>query len=65
MAQIHDVNELKTQAKNLRKALSHTGTEVTHAQALELVAQSHNDIPSNKFRVIVVAGTACYKCNAQ
>lgn len=41
MAQIHDVNELKTQAKNLRKALSHTGTEVTHAQALELVAQSH------------------------
>ena len=41
MAQIHDVNELKTQAKNLRKALSHTGTEITHAQALELVAQSH------------------------
>ena len=41
MAQTHDLNELKTQAKNLRKALSHTGTEVTHAQALELVAQSH------------------------
>ena len=40
MALIHDVNELKTQAKNLRKALSHTGTEITHAQALELVAQS-------------------------
>lgn len=41
MAQTHDLNELKTQAKNLRKALSHSGTEITHAQALELIAQSH------------------------
>ncbi len=41
MAQLHDVNVLKTQAKNLRKALSLNGTEVSHAQALELIAQSH------------------------
>lgn len=41
MAQTHDLNELKTQAKNLRKALALGGTEVTHARALELVAQSH------------------------
>lgn len=41
MAQIHDVDTLKSQAKNLRAALERAGTAVSHSQALELVAQSH------------------------
>lgn len=41
MAMTHDVNTLKSQAKNLRAALTRAGTPVTHSQALELVAQSH------------------------
>ena len=39
MAKIHDLTELKTQAKNLRAALARSGTDVAHSQALELVAQ--------------------------
>ncbi|AUH33874.1 glyoxalase superfamily protein [Paracoccus tegillarcae] len=41
MAMTHDVNILKSQAKNLRSALERAGTPVSHSQALELVAQSH------------------------
>ena len=41
MALTHDLNSMKTQAKNLRKALATSGTEVSHSQALELIAQSH------------------------
>lgn len=41
MAMTHDVNTLKSQAKNLRAALDRAGNPVTHSQALELVAQSH------------------------
>ncbi|MBC9247112.1 hypothetical protein H4P12_10360 [Paracoccus sp. 11-3] len=41
MAMNHDVNTLKSQAKNLRAALERAGTPVSHSQALELVAQSH------------------------
>ncbi|WP_299910611.1 glyoxalase superfamily protein [uncultured Paracoccus sp.] len=41
MAMTHDVNTLKSQAKNLRAALTRAGNPVTHSQALELVAQSH------------------------
>ena len=40
MAKTHDLTELKIQAKNLRAALARAGTEVTHAQSLELLAQS-------------------------
>lgn len=41
MAMTHDVTTLKSQAKNLRAALTRAGNPVTHSQALELVAQSH------------------------
>ncbi|MFD1880408.1 glyoxalase superfamily protein [Paracoccus pacificus] len=41
MAMTHDLNALKSQAKNLRAALDRAGTPVTHSQALELVAQTH------------------------
>lgn len=41
MAMTHDLTTLKTQARNLRAALARAGTPVSHAQALELVAQSH------------------------
>ena len=41
MAMTHDVTTLKSQAKNLRAALSRAGNPVTHSQALELIAQSH------------------------
>ncbi|TRW97630.1 hypothetical protein FNJ84_09020 [Paracoccus sp. M683] len=41
MAINHDLNALKSQAKNLRAALDRAGSPVTHSQALELVAQSH------------------------
>lgn len=41
MAMIHDLKDLKNQAKNLRAALARTGSELSHSQALELVAQSH------------------------
>lgn len=41
MAMTHDVNMLKSQARNLRAALTRAGNPVTHSQALELVAQSH------------------------
>ena len=41
MAMTHDVNTLKSQARNLRAALVRAGTPVTHSQALELVAQTH------------------------
>lgn len=41
MALTHDLNALKSQAKNLRAALERSGQTVTHSQALELVAQSH------------------------
>lgn len=41
MAQTHDLTALKNQARNLRKALAQSGTEIGHSQALELVAQSH------------------------
>ncbi|MEZ5724978.1 MAG: glyoxalase superfamily protein [Paracoccaceae bacterium] len=41
MATIHDVNRMKSQAKNLRAALERAGNPVSHSQALELVAQSH------------------------
>lgn len=37
----HDLTALKTQARHLRAALARAGTPVSHAQALELVAQSH------------------------
>lgn len=40
MAQTHDLNAMKSQARNLRAALERAGTPVTHSQALELVAQS-------------------------
>lgn len=41
MAMTHDVTTMKSQAKNLRAALTRAGTPVTHSQALELIAQSH------------------------
>lgn len=41
MAMTHDVTTLKSQAKNLRAALTRAGNPVTHSQALELVAQTH------------------------
>lgn len=41
MVTTHDVDTLKSQAKNLRAALTRAGNPVTHSQALELVAQSH------------------------
>ena len=41
MAMIHDLNRMKSQAKNLRAALERAGNPVSHSQALELVAQSH------------------------
>lgn len=41
MAMTHDVTTLKSQAKNLRAALTRAGTPITHSQALELVAQTH------------------------
>ncbi|MDO5606259.1 MAG: glyoxalase superfamily protein [Paracoccus sp. (in: a-proteobacteria)] len=40
MANVHDLKELKNQAKNLRSALARTGTDVSHSQSLELLAQS-------------------------
>lgn len=40
MAIDHELKKLKNQAKNLRAALARSGTEVSHAQALELLAQS-------------------------
>lgn len=40
MAKTHDLTELKTQAKNLRAALGRAGSDISHAQALELLAQS-------------------------
>lgn len=35
------VEELKTQARRLRKELTVAGTEITHAQSLELLARQH------------------------
>lgn len=40
MAQDHDLKMLKTQARNLRAALARNSMTVTHAQSLELLAQS-------------------------
>lgn len=38
---IHTTDDYKTQARRLRDALAATGSKVSHAQALELVARQH------------------------